>query len=503
LANQNIQAKLREGVDAARRGDKIAARRLLQQVLLSDKNNEIALMWMASVSDTVEDRRAYLRRALQINPNNERAREALSRLGEAPPAAAGSTGTRREAPSMSLPRPSRSGARSNYYLIAAGIVGAAVLLVALLAVINNLNRSNVQPTSDAAAQATFSALLNATRTQPPTPPPPTATALPGVVVTFNPDSLAAQLPPTFTPTPTYTPLPPTAIPPTPIPPSAYQIVFSDFDPFLSRGSLYIGDAGEARRIGQNEQAYDEVAYDPRSNRIAFVGPVYYEPEDDTPEVFAQEVFIASLDQPDTVTQVTRLRAVQAHLPQWSPDGSRILFGANPDGDQDLFLINADGSGILQLTDNNAIDTGGRFRFDGLIVYASDVESPGFTEIYTMNADGSSITRLTNHSGSSYSPAWSPDGQRIAYLNDSGGDSDVYIMDANGQRPFLLTTADDGAEDRIPTWSPDGLLILFMSNRGGEAFGWYATDLNGRVQSLERELENRVPQTLNFIGLKGE
>ena len=81
MAEPNIEELLRQGVDAARSGDKLTARRLLQQVLLNDKHNVTALMWMASVVDTLEDRRAYLQRVLQVDPNNERAREALRRLG--------------------------------------------------------------------------------------------------------------------------------------------------------------------------------------------------------------------------------------------------------------------------------------------------------------------------------------------------------------------------------------------------------------------------------------
>ena len=81
----NVPARLREGIDAAKRGDKIAARRLLQQVLSVDGDNELALMWMASVVDSLNERRFFLERALSINPKNDRAREALRRLGVTEP----------------------------------------------------------------------------------------------------------------------------------------------------------------------------------------------------------------------------------------------------------------------------------------------------------------------------------------------------------------------------------------------------------------------------------
>lgn len=80
----NIQARLREGIEAAKNGDRITARRNLQQVLSYERNNEIALMWMASVVDSVEERRSFLRRVLEVNPTNQRAIDALARLGGAP-----------------------------------------------------------------------------------------------------------------------------------------------------------------------------------------------------------------------------------------------------------------------------------------------------------------------------------------------------------------------------------------------------------------------------------
>ncbi len=501
--NQNLQTKLRDGVEAARRGDKIAARRLLQQVLIVDKNNEIALMWMASVSDTLDDRRAYLRRVLQINPNNPRAREALTRLGETPPAAGG--GSRADSPTLPQFAPAgRSRSSPNYYLLAAGVVGVVVVVVVLLAALNSPGLlPSPTPTSVADMVATFDVMLSELVTPSATPRlgTPEPTLLPGIIVTFNPNAVEL-LPATFTPTFTYTPPPTATLAPTAIPADAYQLVFSDYDPALGRGSLYIGDTETTRRIGQNEMAYDFTAYDSNSNRIAFVGPVYYEAVGDTPEIFGEEIFIASLNDVENAVQLTQLRSTRVEQPQWSPDGSRILFSADLDGDEELYLMNADGSAIAQLTDNVGVDTGARFRFDGLIAFASDQLTPGFTEIYTINADGSAMTRLTDHPGNSYAPAWSPDGTRIAYINDQSGDGDLYLMDANGQRPFLLTIDDSGAEDRTPVWSPDGLWIAFSSNRNDDAFGWYATDLRGSSVWQIIPASARVPQTLYFIALKG-
>ena len=50
----------------------------------------------------------------------------------------------------------------------------------------------------------------------------------------------------------------------------------------------------------------------------------------------------------------------------------------------------------------------------------------------MNADGSGVVRLTDHSARDGEPAWSPDGQRIAFSSDRDGNYDIYVMNADGE-----------------------------------------------------------------------
>ena len=60
------------------------------------------------------------------------------------------------------------------------------------------------------------------------------------------------------------------------------------------------------------------------------------------------------------------------------------------------------------------------------------------EIYVMNADGSDVIQLTDNRGFDRSPAWSPDGSRIAFDSDRDGNDEIYVMNADGSGQTNLT-----------------------------------------------------------------
>jgi TolB protein len=71
------------------------------------------------------------------------------------------------------------------------------------------------------------------------------------------------------------------------------------------------------------------------------------------------------------------------------------------------------------------------------------------------------------------PAYSPDGKQLALtLGGSGGNLDIYVLDLATQNLTRIT--DDPAIDTQPAWSPDGRTLYFMSDRGG-APQIYATE----------------------------
>jgi len=153
---------------------------------------------------------------------------------------------------------------------------------------------------------------------------------------------------------------------------------------------------------------------------------------------------------------------------WSPDGARIAFERRvPSSQSKIYIMNADGSGQQDITVGT---DGGRpdWSPDGTkIVFTSYRAAVG--EIYVMDADGSNVIRLTHASGGDTWPRWSPDGTQIAFTSSRDGNREVYVMNADGSNQVNLTQ--HPADDESPVWSPDGLQLTFGSGRGGGYGTW--------------------------------
>jgi twitching motility two-component system response regulator PilG len=76
----NTLSVLREGVTAAKRGDKAQARTLLRRAAEEDPENEAAWLWLAGVTETPAESMTCLQRVLKINPRNDQARKGILSL---------------------------------------------------------------------------------------------------------------------------------------------------------------------------------------------------------------------------------------------------------------------------------------------------------------------------------------------------------------------------------------------------------------------------------------
>ena len=182
---------------------------------------------------------------------------------------------------------------------------------------------------------------------------------------------------------------------------------------------------------------------------------------------------AGIGSPEAPATVARLALVIAclSLAVFLAPGAQAAFpGTNGkiafEREGDIYVINSDGTGLEQLTNNLGVPgiSSPAWSPDGLKIAFVSVRDHVLGEIYVMNANGTDVTRLTNNAASDLDPAWSPDGQKLAFKSmrdDPRGD--IYVMNANGTQVQRLTN--DPARDESPAWSPDGQRIAFTSARG--------------------------------------
>jgi Tol biopolymer transport system component len=116
---------------------------------------------------------------------------------------------------------------------------------------------------------------------------------------------------------------------------------------------------------------------------------------------------------------------------------------------------------------------------------------GAYEIWVCASDGSNPVQLTAFGGELVSaPQWSPDGQNIAFHAVRAGNQDLYVISANGGPPRRLTN--HPRADVWPYWSRDGQSLYFRANRSGTAEIWKMPAKGGEAVQITRH-EGDAPQ----------
>ena len=278
------------------------------------------------------------------------------------------------------------------------------------------------------------------------------------------------------------------------------------------------DSGEAVPLTDNHSSDTNPIWSPDGKDVAYVSDE------------SGDLEINVVDDKGKLTRRLTYIPGDDRTPLWSPDGQDLAFLSNQDGKAEVYLMTADGGRAVRITAEEPDERIGDWSPDGVWLAfarggASDerglwlrnpdgvnlvhlttendfdpVWSPnGKHIVFVRDADGNldlflasrlkdgtwqdevQLTRLTQHEEDDLAPAWSPDGDIVAFVSIRDGNGEIYIMESDGSRQLRLTT--NGADDLGPVWSPDGNQMAFVSHLYGPSEIFIMDDDGGNQRRL--------------------
>ena len=212
------------------------------------------------------------------------------------------------------------------------------------------------------------------------------------------------------------------------------------------------------RNGGPQVPFIHIAWSPDSTRIAYTAMAGGHPQ----------LFVASMDGVSPVP--IGPSDIEGESPVWSPDGLQIAFkGGHFNLDRGIYVMNADGTGApLRLTPPSRAQVTPDVMFsapawslDGALVAYSSMVDDGGSHVFVVSSRGGDPQDVSGPPGfSGWSPAWSPDGEWLAWR--AGGDGvpgQFVVARPDGTDRSILPPAVGGA----PVWSPDGRHLIGSSN----------------------------------------
>ena len=143
--------------------------------------------------------------------------------------------------------------------------------------------------------------------------------------------------------------------------------------------------------------------------------------------------------------------------------SRLAFITDRTGTKELWVMRWDGSEAQQLTAHKSIAMSPAWSANGeWLAFTSFMR--GQPQLFVLKPTQGYLRPLSTMPGVNTSPSFSPDGTRVAFAAGAAGNTDIYVVAVGGGEPQRLTSS--RAIDTQPAWSPNGRQIVFTSTAAG-------------------------------------
>jgi len=150
---------------------------------------------------------------------------------------------------------------------------------------------------------------------------------------------------------------------------------------------------------------------------------------------------------------------------------QIAYASNRSGVAQVYLVDLASEELTQLTDLPEGACQPAWSPDGnLLAFISPCKGMDETYpnsgLYILNLESKETTPVPTIPGGDFDPAWSPDGKTIAFTSLRTGQMEIFLLTVSDLSTVQITNNKIGLESRQPAWSPDGAQIVYAVKRFG-------------------------------------
>jgi len=254
-----------------------------------------------------------------------------------------------------------------------------------------------------------------------------------------------------------------------------QIIVRLFDVYQQRavtGKTFGGDVNEvprmARRFADAILKAVTGIQGPFDSKLAFVS---------TGGGRFKEIYTQTIDG-EELSRVTNNPTINI-FPSWDRNADQLLYLSFKTMAPALYVANLREKRERRIDTRHGRIIGGAISPDGQQIVAA-IESGGNTNLYLMDSQGHELRALTQTGSINVSPTFSPDGQSLAFTSDRSGTPQIYTMGLDGGAARRVTYS--GNYNTTPVISPKGDTIAYQSREGGR-FDIFSIPIGGGTATL--------------------